>query len=73
MVMAPPTRFSLCHQENRHVSAKIAALPGVLQLEVPGVQPFRPFSGQGHRLIMEADKDPDRVDFLRYMWQKTAE
>ena len=73
MVMAAPTRFSLCHQENRHVSAKIATLPGVLQLEVPGVQPFRPFSGQGHRLIMEADKDPDRVGFLRYMWQKTAE
>ncbi|CAL1169115.1 unnamed protein product [Cladocopium goreaui] len=32
-------------------------MQGVLQLEVPGVQPFRPFSGQGHRLIMEADKD----------------
>eukprot|EP00435_Cladocopium_sp_Y103_P000663 s1259_g1.t1 len=32
-------------------------MQGVLQLEIPGVQPFRPFSGQGHRLVMEADKD----------------
>eukprot|EP00439_Symbiodinium_sp_Y106_P057980 s2578_g8.t1 len=27
--------------------------PGVLQLDIPGVQPFRPFSGQGYRLVME--------------------
>eukprot|EP00434_Breviolum_minutum_P017497 symbB.v1.2.015443.t1/scaffold1114.1/size137040/1 len=32
-------------------------MQGVLQLDIPGVQPFRPFSGQGHRLVMEPEKD----------------
>ena len=30
-------------------------VPGVLQLDIPGVQPFRPFSGQGYRLVVESD------------------
>lgn len=31
-------------------------MQGVLQLDIPGLQPFRPFSGQGHRL--HADPKP---------------
>ena len=35
--------------------------PGVLQLDIPGVQPFRPFSGQGYRLVMEPDSKASGV------------
>ena len=36
-------------------------VPGVLQLDIPGVQPFRPFSGQGYRLVVEDSKAEPEV------------
>mmetsp|Transcript_55441 Transcript_55441/g.104109 ORF Transcript_55441/g.104109 Transcript_55441/m.104109 type:complete len:289 (-) Transcript_55441:41-907(-) len=32
-------------------------VPGVVQLDIPGVQPFRPFAGQGYRLVLEPPEE----------------
>ena len=46
-VMRPST------QQIQGLNAGADDVPGVLQLDIPGVQPFRPFSGQGYRLVIE--------------------
>ncbi|CAK9042588.1 unnamed protein product [Durusdinium trenchii] len=34
-------------------------LPDVVQMDIPGVQPFRPFAGQGYHLQADLGKPPD--------------